>query len=128
MKRQSIVFILNLRYYRQLTDFLGIPQGLKYDYDRDKARFSDRVTDEKLLNLIDDIKRCFQIRGNKYTGFGNDNGYETLYKMTVSICKQLFGNDFLISKLNYLRNGKHKKTVTYFYFNEKYFNHIKNFF
>lgn len=78
--------------------------------------------------MIDDIKKCFQIRGNKYKNFDLPNGHESLYKMTVSICKQLFGNDILISKKYKIRvKGRQIGSVKH-NFNNDYFNGISKFF
>lgn len=118
---------IKLRYYKQLTDYLGIPKGLEYDYDRDKERFHEIVDDKKLLGAIEDIKRSFQIRGNKYRYFDQPNGFGRLYKMTISMCKQLFGNDILITKKSTVRIGKKIAGSVKHNLNDNFFNCVKNF-
>jgi hypothetical protein len=87
-----------------LTNYLGIPKGLEFNYDVDNKRFNEKVNDQKILGIIDDIKKCFRISGNKYTDFNKEDGYERLNKMAISICK-LFGNDILVSNLSSYKNN-----------------------
>jgi hypothetical protein len=119
---------VKLRYYRQLTTILKIENGIKFNYDIDKNRFEEKIADEKVLKSIDDIKKCFCIRGNKYTGFNEKYGYEVLYKMSVSICKQLFGNDLIVTKASSVKYNNIKKSTYKHYFNNNYFDKLTTFF
>jgi retron-type reverse transcriptase len=62
-----------------LTNYLGILNGLEYNYDVDKKRFMEKINDQKILDVVDDIKKCFRISGNKYTEFNKEDGYEKGY-------------------------------------------------
>lgn len=119
---------IKLRYYKQLINYLGIPKGLEYNYDNDKARFAEKVGDRKILDVIDDIKKCFRISGKKYSDFNKEGGYSKLYKMAVGICKHLFGNDILICKLSSIKNDNQKFSVRKYFLNTKFFDCIQKFF
>lgn len=74
---------------------MGIKNNIEFNYDTDCKKFNNKILDKQILDNIDTIKKLFNIKGAKYKDFDKDGGYERLYKMTISICKQLFGNDML---------------------------------
>lgn len=117
----SNTIIKKIDYYKRISSALNIQNLIEYNYDRDKIHFKDKIEDEDLLNNIDDIKKCFKIQSDKYRDLDKRGGYRRLYKMCISICKDLFGNDILISKFkNHYSNNKKRESQIY-YFNKDYF-------
>ena len=119
---------LKLRYYHQITSYLGISnKGLEFNYNNDKEKFNEKVTDKNILNIIENVKKCFKITGEKYKGFNKRKGYEILYKMSISMCKHLFGNDIVVSKGHTIRINKKQCRIIKYNFNNKYYNNIQNY-
>lgn len=118
---------IKLREYKKISTVLGIKNNIEFNYDTDCKKFNNKILDKQILDNIDTIKKLFNIKGAKYKDFDKDGGYERLYKMTISICKQLFGNDMLnVITIDKKINKKAKKICKY-YINETYMKNIKKY-
>ena len=85
---------LKIKTYKRLSEILGITELIKFNYDTDKNKFSEKITDKKDLATIESARILFDLHG-KYKNFDKNNGYKVLYKMTVGICRTLFGNKLI---------------------------------
>lgn len=116
--------IIKINDYKKIADVLRIQNRIQFDYDHDKTRFLEKITDQVLLNSIEDIKHRFNIRGKKYKNFADVGGYERLYKMAISICKQLFGNNIISIKEGKIRYGTKVESIVKYSLNRDYFENI----
>ena len=108
-------FYLKLKYYKQVTNVLEIPFNLIFNYDDDHARFRKKIEDRELSRNIDEIKKVFRITGIKYINLDKECGYERLYKMAVTMCCQLFGDDIIKVNKKTIRINNKKTDIRKYY-------------
>ena len=96
--------------FKEIVTILGIKDGIGFDHDIDSAKFSKKISDKKLLDGIENIKKLFDIRGVKYKDFDVAGGYGRLYRMTIGICRQLFGGE-IISSIYFCYRDKDEKKL-----------------
>ena len=119
---------VKLREYKKIVDLLGIKNGYEFNYDTDSKKFNEAINDKNFIGNFEGIKKIFEIRGAKYKDFDKEGGYHRLYKLAVSICRQLFGNDLLnIVKYNKKIYGK-PVTIYKYFLNDIYYKNISTYF
>ncbi|ARF08028.1 hypothetical protein Catovirus_1_78 [Catovirus CTV1] len=115
-----------LREFKKIVTVLGIKNDIEFNYDADSKKFKDKIEDKKLIDDLNTIKKMFRFKSNKYFDFDKIDGYEKLYKMAISMSRQLFGNDFLdIIKFNTKIKNK-DITIYKYYTNISYVANVKS--
>ena len=89
--------IIKRLYLRKINKVLGIDNLILYNYKEDSKKYKDAINDKWILDNIDTIKRLFRLSSNDYINFDKIGGYERLYNMSISIIRQLCGNQIIES-------------------------------
>ncbi len=118
-------FAKKINYYKNITNALGIKNNIEFDYYTDEKKFKEKLNNKDIIENINNIKEIFNIRGNKYKDFDREGGYEKMYKLAVSICKQIFGNELINSKESSKNENNKKVKVIKYCINKKYYEKIK---
>jgi hypothetical protein len=79
------------------------------------------------LDSLNDIRKVFRIRG-KYENLTFKGGYEKLYKMAITICKQLFGDDIIMTTNKHKRISGKRVNIVNYNLNNLYLDKCKNLF
>lgn len=119
---------MKLREYKKIADILGIKNGYEFNYDNDCKKFSKIINNKKFIEDFEGIKRIFEIRSTKYKDFDKAGGYERLYKMAVSICRQLFGSDMLNTINVKIKLNDRRTMIPKYYVNDFYIKEIAKYF
>jgi len=96
--------IIKRLYLRKINKVLGIDNLILYNYKEDSKKYKDAINDKWILDNIDTIKRLFRLSSNDYINFDKIGGYERLYNMSISIIRQLCGNQIIESKSKGFKN------------------------
>lgn len=111
---------IKLREYKKVTDVLKIKDGLRFDYDKDSKKFNSKITDKYILDNFANTCDIFRLTSTKFCKFDDAGGYERLYYMAISMCKQLFGNEIVISTQFSKRVNGNSIKIPMYKFNDMY--------
>lgn len=106
-------------YYKKIANILKIKNYVKYDYDKDKINFREKIDIASLFSDIPYIYRIFRKKQHSYKDFDKEFGYLNLYKMSITMCNCIFNEDK--SKYRLLDSEKRKDKV----YNSKFVNVTK---
>ena len=117
---------IKLKYYAELTTALDIEDNFKFSHNTFHIKFNESIDDVDLIKKLNEARKIFNIRGLKYDDFALNGGYKKAYDMCITICRQLFGSDFIKSSHKTIRNTDNsRKNIRTQYLNhtlyEKYY-------
>lgn len=115
---------LKLREFKKIVTVLGIKNDIEFNYDKDCKKFKNIIEDKYILDNINEAKKMFRFNSIKYMNFNKEGGYLRLYCMAISMCRQLFGNKLLNTKIDNMK-GKQRKIYKYF-IDKKYLANVKS--
>jgi hypothetical protein len=119
-------FFMKVKYYKQITNVLGIKDYVKFDYDLDKVRFAEKIEDKDLLEKMPEILKLFRKSKTTYNDFDKDKGHFQLYKLAITMCENIFTKSLLTSKRgkDKLYNDNKFVTVTKYKYNQIFINSL----
>lgn len=116
---------MKLKYYKLVTDFLGVKYNILFDYESNIKNINKKVDDNAFLKQLNEINKVFRIRTKKYNTIDNFN---LLYQLAVKMHIQLFGKHLIdIRYKNIIYGGKKYKPPIYQTNKKRLLEHIRIF-